>query len=271
MKDHIIGIFSRAAATYDTVGPQFFSRFGRRLVELADIPAGADVLDIAAGRGAILFPAAEAVGPNGSVTGIDLSAEMVRETSADIERRGLRNVRIMQMDAEQLRFPDASFDMVLCGFGLFFFLDLDHALAEFQRVLRPGGRLAATTWGDTDWKWFFDIAGRHLPPSPETSEAVKRLQRLDQAENVEAELRHAGFADVRVLRETQDFVYADDEAWWNSLWTHGLRGTLEQLDAETLTRFKADVLATAETMRQSDGLHDPLSALFAFGTKAPKL
>jgi O-methyltransferase/aklanonic acid methyltransferase len=69
-KEHIAGVFSRAASAYDRVGPQFFTHFGRRFVDLAEITPGARVLDIASGRGAILFPAAEQVGTDGSVIGI---------------------------------------------------------------------------------------------------------------------------------------------------------------------------------------------------------
>ncbi len=59
MKENVAGLFDRVASTYDRVGPRFFSHFGRRLVELAQIPSGADVLDVAAGRGAVLYPAAD--------------------------------------------------------------------------------------------------------------------------------------------------------------------------------------------------------------------
>jgi len=55
-KHEVAGIFGRAAPTYDRVGPRFFSHFGRRLVTLAQIPGGAKVLDVATGRGAVLFP-----------------------------------------------------------------------------------------------------------------------------------------------------------------------------------------------------------------------
>jgi ubiquinone/menaquinone biosynthesis C-methylase UbiE len=51
MKENVAGLFDRVASTYDRVRPRFFSHFGRRLVELAQIPSGADVLDVAAGRG----------------------------------------------------------------------------------------------------------------------------------------------------------------------------------------------------------------------------
>ena len=55
-KQQVSGLFDRAANTFDHVGPRFFSHFGRRLVELAHIPIGAHVLDVATGRGAALFP-----------------------------------------------------------------------------------------------------------------------------------------------------------------------------------------------------------------------
>ena len=83
----IVGVFSRAAATYDRIGPRFFAYFGQRLVAQAHLAPGAAVLDVAAGRGAVLFPAAQQVSPGGRVIGIDLSADMVRETTADIHAR----------------------------------------------------------------------------------------------------------------------------------------------------------------------------------------
>jgi ubiquinone/menaquinone biosynthesis C-methylase UbiE len=91
-QEGIVGVFSRAAATYDRLGPQFFAYFGQWLVEQAHLTPGADVLDVAAGRGAVLFPAAQQVGPSGRVWGTDLSAAMVRETLADIHRTEWQHV-----------------------------------------------------------------------------------------------------------------------------------------------------------------------------------
>src|SRR5688500_2176491 len=83
---------------------------GRRLVEGVGVSAGDAVLDVATGRGAVLFPAAERVGPGGSVVGIDLAVGMVERTRAEIERRGVANASVRQMDAERLDFADGSFD-----------------------------------------------------------------------------------------------------------------------------------------------------------------
>jgi ubiquinone/menaquinone biosynthesis C-methylase UbiE len=145
-EEGIVGVFSRSASTFDRGGPRIFSHFGQRLVDLAQIAPGADVLDVAAGRGAVLFPAARQVGPHGRVVRIDLSTDMVRETTAEMQSFGWQHAAMHQMDAEQLDFPDASFDWVLCGFALWFFPQPYRALTEFFRVLRPGGGIGITTW-----------------------------------------------------------------------------------------------------------------------------
>ena len=145
-QEAIVGVFDRAAATYDRVGPQFFTHFGKRLVDSARLVPGQEVLDVATGRGAVLFAAVERVGPSGRVRGIDFSADMVRETMVDIRTAGWQHVTMQQMDAEQLDFEAASFDAVLCGFALWFFPHPYRALDQFFRVLRPGGRVGLTTW-----------------------------------------------------------------------------------------------------------------------------
>ena len=144
-QEGIVGVFSRAASTYDSYGPRFFAQLGQRLVEVSHITPGADVLDVATGRGAVLFAAADQVGPDGRVIGIDLAENMVRETTAELQSTGRQNVEMHQMSADQLDFPDGSFDDVLCGFALWFFPQPHHTLQEFFRVLKPGGRVGLTT------------------------------------------------------------------------------------------------------------------------------
>jgi len=149
----VVGVFSRAAPTYDRIGPQVFAHFGERLVERTRPAPDAAVLDVATGRGAVLLPAARQVGPGGRVIGIDMSAAMVREIETDIRSTGPRHIEIRQMDAEHLDFADASFDQVLCGFALWFFPHPEDALREFFRVLRPSGYVGLTTWTDDCPSW----------------------------------------------------------------------------------------------------------------------
>jgi ubiquinone/menaquinone biosynthesis C-methylase UbiE len=220
----IVGVFSRAAATYDRIGPPVFSHFGEWLTGSAQLAPGDTVLDVAAGRGAVMFPAARRVGPNGRVIGIDLSAAMVTETAADIRNANLPQIELRQMDAEHLDFPDAAFDVVLCGFALWFFPHPERALQEFRRVLRPGGRILLTTWAEDCpfivWCLRELSACLPAPVPPRQQRAFDTPARLERA------LREAGFAGIETRIKDADFIYSDEvfaPAWklWRSRCSNG--------------------------------------------------
>ena len=267
-KERVIGIFDRAAATYDRVGPRVFSHFGQRLVDVAPLAPGLHVLDIAAGRGAVLFPAAQRVGGGGRVVGIDLSADMVRETAAEIRRAGLRHVEMRQMDAEHLEFPDATFDCVLCGFALWFFPDSAAALHEIRRVLKPGGSLTLTTWAEDNPAQRFSRGVLRPFLSPGASGATRQnVPQFNSTEQIHAGLSLAGFKDIREFAEAQNFVYGSGEDWWATLWSMGARGNLEKFTPEVLDQAKRAGLKAVEAYRKSDGIHIVHRALFGFGVK----
>ena len=267
----IAGVFSRAAKTYDRVGPQIFVPFGEHLVELANIKAGSHVLDVASGRGAVLLPAASRVGPEGRAIGTDLSAGMVSETAADIKAKGLNNAEVLEMDACNLDFPAESFDCVTCGVGIGFFPDPHRALQEFFRVLKPGGKLALSTWAASSpyIVWCFPAFAESLPPSKDLPKS-NPAPALNVAENLEDALRQAGFVDIETSFKEEDFIYADEGEWWASLWSAGLRGKIEGLESPALAQVKDKMLAKVQELRQSDGIHNVYRALIALGTKAEK-
>lgn len=262
-KAGVEGIFDRAAPTYDRVGPRFFGYFGQRLVELAAIKTGSTVLDVAAGRGAILFPMAEKVGQAGSVTGIDFSGEMVRQTAAEINERGLKNTQMLQMDAEHLDFEAASFDYVTCGFALFFFPNPAHALTEFKRVLKPGGLLAISTWGKADplWQWTSALFQR---PHSQNS---KSRPSFDTPADLQNDLQQAGFADIRVEVEEADFPYQGVEDWWATQWSHGMRAMWEKMPPAMLEAKKDAAFTQLNQMQTPAGIHQVWQALFTFASK----
>lgn len=262
-KEILQGVFTRSASSYEHI--RYFPIFGEWLVDAAHIPEGATVLDVACGRGAVLFPAAQRVGARGKVIGIDLADGMARETDAEIKRRGLTQAEARQMDAETLDFPDSFFDFVLCGFSLQFFPHLGRALGEFRRVLKPNGRVAVTTWGgdDSRWNWFDDLRTAYG--------AVMRLgsQTLDKPDKIQKWFSNAGFNDIQIITKDLDMVYRDEEEWWNVEWSISGRAGLEKLGAERLEKFKADCFARMQSQREADGFHVQLSA-FCTTAKNPE-
>jgi len=118
-----------------------------RLIALAHLTPGQRVLDVATGAGDPALTAARIVGPSGSVVGVDHAPQMLEMARQRAASAGLGNVTFIEGDAQRLDLPPQSFDAVLSRWGLMFFLPLVPALAEFRRVLRPGGYLAAAVWG----------------------------------------------------------------------------------------------------------------------------
>ena len=271
-KQRITGIFDRAAATYDHIGPRFFAHFGQALVDFAQIKPGSQVLDIATGRGALLFPAAQAVGVTGHVMGMDISHSMVEEARQEIRHRDLRNVEIQQMDAERLLFPDGSFDYVLCGFALFFFPHLEQALEEMRRVLQPGGCLVVSTWEkyeDECWSWFDPLVDTFLPPEPEKPVepgSTSPPPELDTSESMEKVLSVAGFIDIQHKTERFEAIYQDRDEWWSAQWSHGARALLEMIEKNLgspgLEHFKAVVFEELIKHQPAGGIRTNYPALY---------
>jgi ubiquinone/menaquinone biosynthesis C-methylase UbiE len=254
-------MFGRAAPTYDQIGPRFFARFGRGLVAAADPAPGANVLDVATGRGAGLIPAAERVGPTGHVIGIDLSEGMIAETTARLEQMHLAQAEVRQMDAEHLAFPDETFDVVLCGFSLFFLSDPARALTMFRRVLRPGGRLAVSTWGRDDERWAWLGEFRQKYGRPEFRPPAAGLA-FNQPEAMAAALTDAGLSAVQVIEDEAEFYYADEDEWVAVQWSTGMRGFLEMTPPEARERMLAEASARVRAIQQPEGIPHRIWALY---------
>ena len=251
----VADVFDRAAASYGQEGAGYFSIFGRRLVEHAQLSQGMRVLDVACGRGAVLFPAAEAVGDMGFVTGIDISEAMVTATRGELERRSITNADVQVMDAERLEFPGETFDAVLCGFALFFMPDLEAALGESQRVTRPESRLGISTWGkeeDERWRWYDDLLNHYYRAGAEMPRLHTSAD-FDDEGKVAAIVAGSGYRVLKIYKETTTFTYSSTEEWWNARWSHFGRLRLEQMSPETLSAFRAEVSEHLAAMQNSAG------------------
>jgi SAM-dependent methyltransferase len=108
---------------------------------LGALAPGERVLDLGCGAGLDSLVAAQMVGPEGSVVGIDMTPEMLDKARAGAAESGLENVRFLEAQAEQLPFPDESFDVVISNGVIDLIPDKDAVFSELHRVLAPGGRI----------------------------------------------------------------------------------------------------------------------------------
>jgi demethylmenaquinone methyltransferase/2-methoxy-6-polyprenyl-1,4-benzoquinol methylase len=186
----------------------------RQALELCALESGERVLDVATGTGDLAFVEAAAVGPEGQVVGVDSCAAMLEIARG--RQRG--TVDFQEGDAVDLRFPDASFDVVTIGFGLRNVADRDRALREFRRVLRPGGRLMVLDFSTPNSKvrkavhdlLYFGVMPRvgrvvawHRDAHHYTSDSIRTwLSRDELSEAMVA----AGFADARYISLRTEFA-----------------------------------------------------------------
>ena len=108
---------------------------------LGRLSPGERVLDLGCGAGTDTLVAAQMVGPEGHVTGIDMTPEMLSRARAASLEIGLTNVELVEGEAERLPFPDRSFDVVISNGVIDLIPDKDAVFSELYRVLRPGGRI----------------------------------------------------------------------------------------------------------------------------------
>jgi ubiquinone/menaquinone biosynthesis C-methylase UbiE len=259
----LAGVFDRAAPTYDAIGDAYHHHFARRLVDLAGIAPGSDVLDVACGRGAVLLAAAPVAG---TLTGVDVSPGMIELARADLQAAGVSNVDLLVMDAEQMDFADASFDVLTAAFVLFFLPDPERAMSEFHRLLRPGGTVACSTWAEDDprWVWEDDLIAAAGTPQ---HRAVHRA--FDRADDVVELLAAAGFEDIRVSREETDISFSTEQDWWDWHWSFSRRGLFEQLDPAALDALRTASFERMATLRTADGYPLHLNAWIILGRRDP--
>lgn len=260
------GLWSRAAADYEQSGAEFFGPLGQELVTRARVRPGDRVLDIGTGRGHVLFPAAGAVGSDGSVTGIDLAPEMVRRTAAEITERGLHHAAVEVGDASAPDLAPESLDVVLAGFMVFLLPDPAAAMHAYRRVLVPGGRLAFSTYGETDEHLstartrLCELAGT-TAPEPDV---------FDDEQTIAELVRHAGFDDVTIAELTVQTRFDDLAQWWRWAWSVGIRGTLERIDPAALDQARPAVEQDLAPWHQPDGTYlMPTAVRFTTATAAP--
>ncbi|HWH31535.1 MAG TPA: methyltransferase domain-containing protein [Egibacteraceae bacterium] len=132
-------------ASYERYNAVFMAPLVAALLERSGLGTGGALLDLACGPGLIARAAAAIVGPQGRLDGVDVNGPMIAHARA-ASSGTVPSITYHEAPAEALPLADAEFDAVLCQQGMQFFTDLDAAVAECARVLRPGGRLAATVW-----------------------------------------------------------------------------------------------------------------------------
>lgn len=241
-------VFSRHALAYQRRLEEIMSRgesAGRiRALELVDARPGMTILDLACGPGTLTRRLAAMVSPGGEVVGVDLAPGMITLARA----ANISAARFEQMDIENLAFPDESFDAAVCGHGFQFVADLPGALKEARRVLRPGGRLAASvplSGQDAVWALLDSVIDRWLPPTQQAVDQRSTRATVQDAEAFRRASLDAGFGAARTELIEEDVNWESAEQIVSSFmdWVD-YAARVEGTDAVRRQAIKDDAIST---------------------------
>jgi ubiquinone/menaquinone biosynthesis C-methylase UbiE len=235
--------YNAAADCFDAEPLGFWDRYGRRTVARLALPAGARVLDVCCGTGASALPAAEAVGPRGSVLAVDLAEELLKLGRAKAAASGLAWLEFRSGDMTALGFPEPDFDAVVCVFGIFFVPDMEAQVARLWRLVRPGGQLAITTWGPGIFSPAYEIwrdALRRV--RPDLCAAFNPWDRITTPGAVHKLLVDGGVHGAEVASEDGHQPLRRPEDFWTIALGSGLRWTIDQMGEAQAHGLKRELL-----------------------------
>lgn len=191
-----------------------------RLVGDARLRPGLHVLDLGSGTGYPAILAAQTVGVDGSVVGIDLAEQMLTVAERKATRLGLRNVTFKVGDVTTLPFESASFDAVTSRFCLMFLPEIPRAAVEIARVLRPGAWVATAVWSAPENNPSIGLsmaAVKQVIDLPPPDPMAPGIFRLAQPGDFAGMLEKVGLTDITDQEFFGEWSYGSADEYYTSL------------------------------------------------------
>jgi ubiquinone/menaquinone biosynthesis C-methylase UbiE len=262
----------RTSARWHSAAAKWGQALTEALLDAANLQQDSVVLDIAAGSGDPALSIAQRL-TQGSVVALDPSSPGLLLAKRQAEDMGVGSrLRFVQADAERLPFPDSCFDRVTCRCGIMFFAELDAALGEIRRVLKPSGRVSFLAWGPFEQPFVESTVGVILRIVPGTTvpEAVQAAFKFARSGLLSAALQRNGFRSVEEQHLTLPRIWAGLPL---ELWQYFQEvGTLERPLLETIPgglRPDVDRVACAALarFRTGDTITVPAQVVLASGVR----
>jgi ubiquinone/menaquinone biosynthesis C-methylase UbiE len=242
------------------------------MLDFANIQPGHHVLDIASGDGDQSIMAAQRVGSRGHVLATDISSNLLAYAAAAAKEAGLSNVETRVMDGEKLELGDATFDTVICRLGLMLIPDVQTAMNEIYRVLKPGGWFSAIVLSTPDKNPWISIlamiAMKHAqlpPPQP----GMPGLFSLSATGVLEGVVKAAGFEETNVHYSTATLQLSSAVECVEFL--HDIAGALHtilsKLSTEEQKNAWTDMEEALKQFETPQGFASPVETIIGAGQK----
>lgn len=243
-----------------------------RLVGDARLRSGLRVLDLGSGTGYPAILAAQTVGVDGSVVGVDLAEHMLTIAERKAKRSGLHNVMFRVGDVATLPFEPASFDAVTSRFCLMFLPEIPKAAAEIARVLKPGSWVAAAVWSAPEKNPSISLstaAVKQVIDLPPTDPMAPGIFRLAQPGDFAGMLERAGLTDITDQEFLGEWSYSSTDEYYTSLMEiaapiQNLMATLSEAQRLEVKRL---IITAASQFQRGARITFPIAARMVAGRK----
>ncbi len=229
------------AATFDDVSARydenkFFAISARRMVELVPYSESMEILDVSTGTGLVAIELARKY-PHAFIEAIDLSPGMLDQAKQKARGEGHENITFKQCDVENIAYGDRVFDIVTCGYALFFYPDMETTYQSICSLIKPGGMLLFSTFTQEAFNPFAELFLKRL----EVDYQIEVPSRLRGRLKTQQQIEELASVSVHKQAKVEHFpirypIKLDD--WWSLLNNAGYKSLIDQLGAEQLAQFK---------------------------------
>ncbi|MFW2372668.1 MAG: class I SAM-dependent methyltransferase [Gammaproteobacteria bacterium] len=258
--------FDTVAPGYDHPSLAFFPETAAHIVQQLKLEDDLHLLDVCTGTGMVALTAAEQL-PRGKVTGIDLSSGMLQQAQQKAAQRGLENTEFIQMDLDYLDLASNSFDVAISSFGLFFLQDMQSALSNIVATVKPGGRVAISSFTGNAFDPFSRIfLERYQSFGMEVPDLS--WKRLATPDNISALFESVALGNIQYHHLPLAYAIEQPQQWWDVVWNAGYRGLLNQLSDEQQEQFKQQHFDEIRELLKAGKLWMETEVILAIGHKA---
>lgn len=232
----------------------------RRMLELAGITTGHQVLDIASGTGEPSISAALLTGSSGKVIGTDLTEEMLAYAREKAGQAGVSNIEFRCVDGETLDLPANTFDAVTIRWGLMFMPEPVACLQQAHGVMKETARIVIACWSAPDKNPFVGLLMQSLGEYmdiPKPPAGTPGIFALADSERLHATIAAAGFVDITLEELEIDVLNVPDgQAYWEAIsdLAAPVMILVNQLDDNSREAYIKDVIDAANLCRQGESL-----------------
>ncbi|EMY77799.1 methyltransferase domain protein [Leptospira weilii serovar Ranarum str. ICFT] len=189
--------WSLVAEGYTKSTKPFLEGYSLKAMELLNPKSSDVVLDVAAGPGTLSIPLSKNVK---EIHAIDFSAPMIEQLKNGLRDAKIQNVYPLVMDGQKLEFGENRFDAAFSMFGLMFFPDKLQGLKEIHRVLKPGGKIAISSWAPVENSpLMLCLFGALRKANPEMPAPQTNIASFENPEYLKEQIGSAGFKEIEIL------------------------------------------------------------------------